>query len=173
MVGQTAFTEDRRIDFGLARRSVVSYGEHARYGLRSRDILVSRVFATLDGVGQPALVGEPPEPAVYESNMMRLRVDTSVAIPEFVFYSLLAKGARKHITKNVKLSNQASVSQSGLSSIPIGLPSLEEQERICAVLESIAIRGRAEKALLAARRLARDGLASDLLTGRVRLGIPE
>jgi type I restriction enzyme, S subunit len=169
LVGQTAFTRDREIDYRFARRAVMTREDMDRYGLASGDILVSRVFATLDGVGQPALVEDLPEPAVFESNMMRLRIDESVAIPEFIFHLLQTNKARRHVVRNANLSNQASINQAALTSLPMALPSKSEQLRICSMLQSVDQQRRAEAEVLHASRLLKQGLTADLLTGRVRL----
>ena len=71
LVGQTAFTSDGSVDFMLARRARVTNGECETFGLQESDLLVSRVFATREGVGQPVIIPRLAEPAVYESNMMR------------------------------------------------------------------------------------------------------
>ena len=119
LVGQAAFTSDRSIDYRFARRAVVSDDEQRRYGLAVGDVLVSRVFATLRGVGQPTLVPPVAEPAVYESNMMRLRVDESVVVAPLVFHCLRSQAVRRLVESGANISNQASINQSTLNRLPI------------------------------------------------------
>jgi type I restriction enzyme, S subunit len=169
LVGQTAFTSDRRVDPAAARRAVVTRNEVRRFGLLPNDILVSRVFATLDGVGQPAFVSDLIEDAVFESNMMRIRCDSTKADPFFVFQTLLTTSTRAHIVRRANLSNQASISQSALTELPIWLPSLSRQRHIVEELRSLEDAICAEQSLLAKLTAERDGLLADLLTGRVRV----
>jgi type I restriction enzyme S subunit len=91
LVGQTSFTEERLIDYSQTRRTQVTESELRAYGLRAEDILVSRVFATVEGVGLPTFVHELPEEAVYESNMLRLRIDSAKAYPMYINYWLLSE----------------------------------------------------------------------------------
>lgn len=169
LVGQTAFTSDRKVDPMAARRAVVTRSEVRRFGLTPNDILVSRVFATLEGVGQPALVGDLMEDAVFESNMMRIRCDTARAEPYFVFQTLLTARVRAHIVRRANLSNQASISQSALTELPIWLPSLSEQRRVDDALRSLDHMLSAQQSLLAKLTAEKEGLLADLLSGRVRV----
>jgi type I restriction enzyme S subunit len=169
LVGQTAFTKDRLVDTSLARRAVVTDNELNRFGLHVDDILVSRVFATLDGVGQPALVQQLNEPAVFESNMMRLRCNPTKADAFFVFESLQTSHARAYIVQHAKLSNQASISQDVLTELPLWLPNLDEQRRISSRLRAADARREAEERLLRKLEAIKHGLMPDLLTGRLRV----
>ncbi len=171
LVGQTAFTPERRVNPAVARRAIVTKSETRRFGLLSNDILVSRVFATLDGVGQPAFVTELTEDAVYESNMMRIRCDAAKAEPFFVFQTLLTASARAHIVRRANLSNQASISQSALTELPIWLPSLSQQRRVVEELRSLEATISAEQSLLAKLTAEKDGLLADLLSGQVRVPV--
>ena len=168
LIGQTAFTPDRTVDPDLARRAVVSNSERSRFEVKVGDILVSRVFATLEGVGQPALVDVLPEPAVYESNMMRLQLDIRRADSLFIFSQLQIGRARAHVTRRANLSNQASISQSVLTQMPFWLPSLEVQRGISAAIAAVDRRYVAERQRLAKLETIKEGLISDLLNGRVR-----
>lgn len=169
LVGQTAFTEERSIDPDAARRAVVTQGEVERYGITHGDILVSRVFATTEGVGQPALVPELPEPAVYESNMMRLRPDRSMIRPEVLFSWLRTRQLRAILEARVNASNQASINQRELNSLPVVRPQMAEQGRIVGSIAACDIRRNDERKTLDKLRLLKTGLMDDLLTGRVRV----
>ena len=171
LVGQTAFTPERRVDPAAARRAVVTRGEVRRFGLLANDILVSRVFATLDGVGRPAFVTDLTEDAVYESNMMRIRCDAARAEPFFAFQTLLTASARAHIVRRANLSNQASIAQSALTELPIWLPSLSQQRRVAEELGSLDATISAEQSVLAKLTAEKNGLLVDLLRGRVRVPV--
>lgn len=172
MVGQTAFTASKSIDYSLARRAAVSRSEIGNWGLTEGDVLVSRVFATVEGVGQPVLVPPPPEPAVYESNMMRLKVDTAVIRSELLFHWLRDSRVRRHVVANANSSNQTSINQVGLCRVPIARPSPAEQEAILAAAAAATRREERERAEAEKLRTLKHGLMDDLLTGRVRVAVP-
>lgn len=167
MVGQTAFTSERSIDFSMCRRGFVDANEHRRYGLAKEDILVTRVFATVQGVGLPTLVPELPEPAVFESNMMRLRVDSATALPRLLFEWLRGQQARSFIHGKANASNQSSINQADLNPLPVPLPELNEQLRMAAVIAGQDFRHTTERAALSKLRNQKLGLMQDLLTGKV------
>ena len=173
MVGQTAFTPERSIDFTLARRAQATHGEVGNWGLREGDVLVARVFATVAGVGQPVLVPRVPEPAVYESNMMRLAVDTKQIRSALLFHWLRHPHARRHVVANANSSNQTSINQVGLGSVPLALPGLDEQAAMLGAVASTDSRLQQESYFVDKLRTLKHGLMDDLLTGRVRVSVPE
>ncbi|MEP7245238.1 MAG: hypothetical protein ABI885_16390 [Gammaproteobacteria bacterium] len=173
LIGQAAITTERSIDFALSRRAEVTDEELRRYGIAAGNILVSRVFATVEGVGQPTLVPPLPEPAVYESNMMRLRVDQNVVRPRLLFEWLRSHRARQRIEGGVNASNQASVNQGVLSPLSIPWQPQEEQDRLVHAVEQHDERQTTERATLAKLQSVKRGLMEDLLTGRVRVPVAD
>ena len=173
MVGQTAFTVERSVDFSLCRRGVVSPAEIRHYGLAEGDVLMTRVFATIEGVGLPTLVPHIPEPAVYESNMMRLQVDLRSVIPLLLFEWLRSPVARAHISSRVNASNQCSVNQSAINPLPVPIPDHDEQNWINLRIEAADKRIDTEVAILGKLRKQKSGLMHDLLTGKVPVKVEE
>lgn len=173
MVGQTAFTLERSVDFSLCRRGVVSPAEIRHYGLAAGDILMTRVFATIEGVGLPTLVPDTPEPAVYESNMMRLQVNLRSVIPRLLFEWLRSPKARAHISSRVNASNQCSVNQSAINSLPVPIPAPDEQNRINSRIEAADKRVDAEVTILGKLKKQKFGLMHDLLTGKVPVTVED
>ena len=171
IVGQTAFTSERGVDFTATRRAVSTQDDLAKYGLKDGDILITRVYATPEGCGRPVLVTGVPEPAIYESNMMRLRVDETTMRPAFLFSWLLKPVVRRYLMARASSSNQTSINQTTLGGLPCAVPSLKEQDRIMAAVEGA---GRATAdgiRQLASLDVAKAGLLHDLLTGKVRVSV--
>jgi type I restriction enzyme, S subunit len=169
MIGQTAFTKDRSIDFNLCRRGLISEAEERKYNVSENNILITRVFATVDGVGLPTLVPQIYEKAVFESNMMRLRIDDSKIAPLILFEWLRGSKVRKLIVSGANASNQVSVNQKTLNILPVPLIGGDEQSRI---VDSISIHNRRyliEKMYLDKLKKQKSGLMHDLLTGTVQV----
>ena len=169
LIGQTSFTQDRRLDFSRCRRAAVSSSEIETFGLVFGDILVTRVFATVDGVGQPVLVESPPEPAVYESNMLLLRPAANIIDSLLLFTWLRSAAIRCRVLRSVNASNQVSVNQTVLNALPVPIPSIPEQQRISQTLGQIDTAVRCTDASLQKLRLLQTGLMRDLLTGERRV----
>lgn len=172
LIGQTAFTKERAVDYSLARRAVVTREELQRYSLEEEDLLVARVFATSEGVGQPAFVSELPEPAVYESNMMRLRIIKNMIDPLLLFHWMRSHTVRRYIITMANASNQTSVNQQSLNFLPVPFLPKDEQLKIIAVIKRETASYNFEKAMLLKLRQQKSGLMSDLLTGRVPVKVP-
>ena len=169
MIGQTSFTSNHRINYKLSRKAKVSTNELLAYGLQENDILITRVYATVDGVGLPVLVEAYTEPAVYESNMLRLRVRTDQILSNYVFYWLMSAPIRTFITTSVNASNQTSINQKVVARIPVSLPTKPEQETIVDILAKSekSIQDNADRL----RKLLsqKTALMQDLLTGEKRI----
>lgn len=172
LFGQTAITEDRSVDSNLARRAVATPGDIRRFGLAAGDILVARVFATVEGVGRPALVPELGEPALFESNMMRLRVAESIIRPRLLFEWLQSDASRRYIEGRANASNQVSVNQAVLYPLPVPVPPPDEQDRMVACIEAADRARAADIRSLQKLRMQKQGVMHDLLTGKVRVPMP-
>lgn len=166
LVGQTAFTLERSIDFAFARRAVLSKNELSHYGLMENDILVTRVFATVEGVGQPTLVPAMHEPAVYESNMMRLRVERTIILPAMLFEWLRSHPVRRMIVSGANASSQTSINQQVLNILPVPRPVPEEQLRMIKIIKAFDARIKSDKSTLAKFCQQKSSLMRDLLTGK-------
>lgn len=169
LVGQTAFTEDGSVAFQFSRRAQVSSGEVRQFGLAAGDLLVSRVFATLEGVGLPVIVPDLPEAAVYESNMMRLRVKPGVVTSDVLFHLLKQPRTRTAIRSRAFQSNQASINRDGLCNIQVAVPPWSEQLGIDELTNILWQQLENETSWLVKLKAQRQGLMDDLLTGRVRV----
>lgn len=107
------------------------------YKLEVGDILVNRVNS-MPYLGKSALVRELPETCVFESNIMRLSLDTQKALPEYIISYLNSSIGLEELKKNAKQAvNQASINQQDVKNAVISLPTLLEQTEIVRILDSI------------------------------------
>jgi type I restriction enzyme S subunit len=131
-----------------------------KYRLEPGDLLFARIGAT---TGKSLLIRECPE-AIFASYLIRVRVDSSRVLPEFLFYFTqgdlywsqvdAAKGGRLKQGINIPV----------LSSFPLPLPPLPEQKKIAEILSAVdrAIE-EADKAIEKTEKLEQ-GLMEKLLT---------
>ena len=104
--------------------------ERKQFALRNDDILVNRVNSP-KFLGKSALVRKLKEPCVYESNMMRLRLDVSRALPDYANRYLQSFSGLAELRKNAKHAvNQSSINQEDVKSALFNLPPLAEQQEI-------------------------------------------
>lgn len=107
-----------------------------RYLISIGDILVNRVNS-MPYLGKCGLVKHLNERTVFESNIMKIRVNKKIAIPEYISKFLTSKKGLSELRKNAKQAvNQASINQTDVSNVLIPLPQPKEQHRIVQEIES-------------------------------------
>lgn len=119
------------------KRLGLSESEIEQYRLNEYDLIVNRVNS-MPYLGKCALVRNLAEVTVYESNMMRMRLDTEKVDPEYVTHYLSSFVGRKELTKNAKQAvNQASINQTDVGNALIPIPaSLAYQRKVVASINA-------------------------------------
>ncbi|MEW9622899.1 hypothetical protein [Rhodanobacter geophilus] len=116
------------------------------YELKSGDIVINRVNS-MTHLGKCLEVPASLDAALFESNMMRMRLHGSVSTSYVAFY-LGSVAGRARLTKDAKWAvNQASINQQDVRRTPVPLPSFEEQ---IAIVEQLDLHHEAIDAQLAA-----------------------
>lgn len=158
-----------RIEGQTFKCVVLSIPEMMRYGLKSGDLLVNRVNS-IDYLGKSALVGDLPQATVFESNMMRLRVNKQQLLPDFAIRVLSSSVAFRHFQRLAKIAiAQTSINQQDVCSLWLKKPCVEEQTRIVQVASACdgcigELSDRQRKL-----RHIKIALMQDLLTGKRRV----
>jgi type I restriction enzyme, S subunit len=83
------------------KRVTVESGERNSYSLSPGDILINRVNSP-QHLGKSALVPPLIEPTIFESNMMRFRVDECKVLPRFIVQLLQSDHIKKQIATRAK-----------------------------------------------------------------------
>lgn len=104
-----------------------------KYLLKQGDIVVAR---TGNSTGENYIYSGML-PTVFASYLIRLRINTALADPSFVWYQMRSPSWRHFISCNRAKSAQAGANATTLGQYVIALPSLPEQQKIAAVLSSI------------------------------------
>jgi len=145
--------------------------ETNQYLLARDDILINRVNS-FDFVGKSAIVPELDEPTVFESNIMRLRVDTAIVLPVYAIRLLTHDKVLRQLRGRAKSAiAQVSINQDDVRSCMIGIPSVTEQRRLAKIVDGFDARVLSEEVYLGKLELLKRGLMQDLLTGRVRVKV--
>lgn len=106
--------------------------ELAKFDLRAGDLLFARQSLILEGAGKCSIVKQLPEDTTFESHLIRVRLNTDIANPDFYFYYLNSSitPVKSIVTQGV----QAGIRASELSEIQVFVPELGTQNRIAAIL---------------------------------------
>lgn len=100
------------------------------------DLLFARQSLTLEGAGKCSIVKEVNDPTVFESHLIRLRINSNIADPWYVYYYFNSYYGKHSIQNIVNQVAAAGIKGSDLVKLEIPLPSLYEQKRISSILFS-------------------------------------
>ena len=139
------------------RRLRIDADSLERYGLRQGDIVINRVNSPPQ-LGKSVLVPQLDEPTVFESNMMRLRLNSGILLPEVGGAMLQLPSMRQALIRNAKHAiNQSSINQGDVKAIPAFSPPLplqtafaEQARRIEAVARALDAAAAKAEAMAAA-----------------------
>ncbi|UUO01689.1 restriction endonuclease subunit S [Mycolicibacterium novocastrense] len=136
-----------------------------KWRLQDGDLLFGRRSLTLDGAGKCSLVVSPSRPTVFESSLIRVRLDQGRACPRFFFYLFKSQVGRSLIETIVEQVAVAGIRSSDLARLHVPLPPPQVQRKIADVLGSIDdliyTNGQiAENCTALWRAVVRDALAS-------------
>lgn len=137
-----------RIDIRDLKSAQFDDKEIEKLSLAAGDLLVIRSNGSVDLVGKTSIVTTKEAGLLFAGYLMRLRVNTDVAMPEFVRLCLAAPTQRTYIETTAKsTSGVNNLNAEELRELPIWLPKLDEQaeivrrvEGLCMLADSIEVR---------------------------------
>lgn len=112
----------------------VSEKEIKKYQLREGDILVCRSSLPVEGVGKMVVVENVGGPLLFESHVIRLRIDSTKALPQFVVGFYNSEPGRKLVLEKARIATMTTINQPDVKSFTIFLPPLELQRKFVEVL---------------------------------------
>lgn len=105
-------------------RCVIGEKEFKKFKLETGDIVFARTGAT---TGKSFLLAAPP-PAVFASYLIKVAVNKSVFRPEFIYQYFSSASYWTFVRSGISGAAQGGFNASKLSSLPIPLPPLDEQD---------------------------------------------
>jgi type I restriction enzyme, S subunit len=109
----------------------------SRYTVRENEILINRVNSR-EYLGKSAIVPTLHEPTVFESNMMRLAINTSLILPQFLVSQMQHGYFKMQILSRCKDAvNQSSINQEDVKSFELRVPPLKLQEEFVCFLKKV------------------------------------
>ena len=114
-------------DYELIR---LSDKELENYGLIENDLLFSRTSVVPEGVGMCSIVREKHKKLVFESNIIRVRLNSDKINPEFVFRFFQSPLGRGKVLANSGGTSVKTIKSSSLKDIEIPTPKRSIQDNI-------------------------------------------
>lgn len=126
-----------RIDLGDMKSADFDAKELLKLELRTGDILVIRSNGSLDLVGRSAVVDDRAAGMLFAGYLIRLRLDPTRCLPEYLHWFLQSSVARNTITNAAKsTSGVNNVNAQELQNLELPLPSIAAQKERIASIES-------------------------------------
>lgn len=130
------FAFDRIEDQPNLRVELTS-AELSKFRLRPRDLLFARRSFVLEGAGKCSIIQGASEPTVFESSMIRARVDESKADPEFLFYLFQSPVGRNLMASIATRTAVSGIRGSDLQTLSVPLLDLASQRSVASMIGSI------------------------------------
>nr|WP_125940571.1 restriction endonuclease subunit S [Stutzerimonas xanthomarina] len=162
---------DRIFQGGVKDRVQASNAELKNWGLEEGDLLFARRSIVLEGSGRCTRVGLLNEPHLFESSMIRIRLDLNRVSPEYLHLMFDSIGMRAQVLSTTKTVTISGIDSGQLKGLRVAVPAKSEQENIAAYLLSRieafddAERAAMETTLLLQER--RSALISAAVTGKI------
>lgn len=106
-------------------------------GLQDGDLLFGRRSVVPSGAGKCSLVVSPAEPLTFESSIIRVRLDKTVAHPLFYYYFFGSPMGRSIVGTIVSGTNVKGIRATELRDLDVPLPAKAEQEAIATALSDV------------------------------------
>lgn len=147
-------------------RVSLSAKEVVRYEVVPGDLLVARAIGSASHLGKASVLQEVREPVVFDSHVMRLRLDPKRILPAFLWQWFHTPGGRRlFLRQGGRTAVQFNINASQLCDARIPLPPITEQERFLRV----ATKARATRKQIAGG-MTTTGSLFDLLSQRAFRG---
>lgn len=144
--------------------------ERKNFGLRYGDVLVSEGSASKTAVGMPAMWrDELPGPVCFQNTLLRYRAIAGVSIPSFVKHWCLWAYESGQFREVAGGTNIKHIGSRRAVRMPVRLPSVADQERIAAELDSMSEVVAATRAEVGRLRKVRTRLLSGLLDRTIEI----
>lgn len=117
-------------------RITVDEAELQRFHVKAGDLLFARRSLVESGAGKCSIVNVINESIVFESSIIRVRLNQAIADPLFYMYWMRSLAGRTAIGAIVTGLNVKGIRSSDLSNIEVEVPPLETQKAISSILRS-------------------------------------
>ena len=144
----------------------ISHRQSKDYLLNEGDVVFARTGAS---VGKTYIHQNPKYPLVFAGFLIKIQPNPNIIVPYFLFLQTQTKKYKNWIVTNSMRSGQPGINSNELKTLPIVLPSLNEQHKIAQALTNADNYISALEKLIEKKMLIKEGLMVNLLTGKQRL----
>lgn len=118
-------------------RVPLSQFEYENNKLRKGDLLFARQSLVLSGAGKCSIIIDGIEDMVFESHLIRVRLNQALAVPLFYYYYFISKHGRGLIGTITEQVAAAGIRGSDLIKLNVPVPPIDIQQKIVSILNFI------------------------------------
>ena len=133
------------------------------------DLFFTRSSIVPSGIAFCNVLPKSDKEVVFDSHLIRVRVNPKIADYNYVYLNCLAKHSRLHLIANSKTATMTTIDQKAINCCPVLLPHKEEQTAIATILSDMDNVIQTLEQRLKKTRQIKQGMMQELLTGRTRL----
>lgn len=127
---------DDYIDLKNCHHVSLTGNDLKRFSLHFGDIVLARAIGSESHLGKLSVMSQSSKPVVFDSHLMRLRLNNSLLITPFFTQLLRTKGGRARFMKQARRTAvQFNINGEQISEIEIPLPPLPLQEKFAAIVQ--------------------------------------
>ncbi|MBO2685377.1 restriction endonuclease subunit S [Shewanella algae] len=168
---RVANVQDGYLDLNEIKTIKIPKSKSERFLLRAYDVLVNE-GGDFDKLGRGSIWLGQISPCVHQNHVFAVRTNVNKLSPSFFNHLSGSEYGKKYYLGCAKqTTNLASINSTQLKQFPVLLPSIEEQGRICSMLDSVDSRISKHESKLRHLESLKKALMQDLLTGKVRVTI--
>ena len=130
------FAHNRISEIAMDRVPVTDK-EFLNCSIKAGDLLFARQSLVLDGAGKCSIVTEVTEDTVFESHLIRARINGKKANPYFLYYYFNSHEGRENIKTIVEQVAAAGIRGSDLIKLWIPCPDIDIQNQVVSILDAI------------------------------------
>lgn len=145
-------------------RVMLSNKELLSNSLKDGDLLFGRRSVVPSGAGKCSLVIAPQEPLIFESSIIRVRLNQEKAYPLFLYYFFASSVGRLLMSSIIAGTNIKGIRSSELKELEIPLPTKTEQQLIATALSDTDALIESLEKLIVKKRQIKQGAMQELLS---------
>ena len=110
--------------------------ELKKFKVEVGDLLFTRSSLTVGGIAHCNMFISENIDAVFECHTMRIRPNTEIVLPNYLYYFCRSGIARRYFMKEAQTTTMTTIGQGGIGNLPVLLPPLAEQKAIASLLQT-------------------------------------
>lgn len=109
--------------------------EKEQFLVEEGDLIFARRSLVVEGAGRCSIIGRHHTPMTFESSMIRVRLDSKMVNPKYIYHFLKSTEGKKRIRRIVGFTTVAGIASSDLANVKVPIVSIERQNQIANYLD--------------------------------------